>query len=33
MKDEFQSMMRQRFMIAAGLDYETVMPHMLDLHP
>lgn len=30
MKDEFQSMMRQRFMIAAGLDYETVMPHMLD---
>lgn len=31
MKDEFQSMMRQRFAVAAGLDYETVMPHVLDL--
>lgn len=30
MRDEFQSMMRQRFTVAAGLDYETVMPHILD---
>lgn len=31
MRTEFQSMMRQRFAVAAGLDYETVMPHVLDL--
>lgn len=30
MKDEFRSMMRRRFTIAVGLDYETVMPYTLD---
>lgn len=30
MMEAFHSMMRQRFAVAAGLDYDTVMPHLLD---
>ena len=31
MKEEFRGMMKKRFSIVAGLDYDTVMPYSMDL--